>query len=199
MNQSTVIDFLRHGEARGGSYYRGTTDDPLTERGWHQMYRQCGEGQWDAVISSPLRRCRSFAAVWCEQQQLQLSIEPAWSEIDFGDWEGQSAEQISSQWPDALMAFYQDPENFSPPNAESYSRFADRVRQGWENLLAAHAGQRVLVVTHAGVIRALFAEVFDMPVAKTFHIDLPHACLTRFTSFDDGDSRFVQLNFHKPG
>jgi alpha-ribazole phosphatase/probable phosphoglycerate mutase len=199
MNQATVIDFLRHGEARGGSYFRGITDDPLTERGWRQMYTQCGESQWDVVVSSPLRRCRSFAAAWCEQQQLDLMIEPAWSEIDFGAWEGQSAEQISSRWPDGLAAFYKDPVTFTPPGAESYQQFAARVRQGWDNLLAAHAGRRILVITHAGVIRALFAEAFNLPVTQSFHIDLPHACLTRFTSFDDDNGRFVQLNFHKPG
>ncbi|WKJ89154.1 alpha-ribazole phosphatase family protein [Methylomonas montana] len=199
MIEPITVDFLRHGEARGGQYYRGITDDPLTERGWRQMYSQCGEGQWDAVICSPLRRCRSFASAWCEQQQLELLVEPAWMEIDFGDWEGQTAEQIGLHSPDALQAFYLDPVKYPPPNAETYPNFAERVRNGWEGLLADRAGQKLLVVTHAGVIRALFAHVFDMPATHSFRIEVPHGCLTRFTCFDDGNGRFVQLNFHKPG
>ena len=63
----------------------------------------------DAVISSPLRRCASFAAAWCHQQQLTLAMEPAWREIDFGAWEGLTAEQIALQEPDALQLFYQCP------------------------------------------------------------------------------------------
>ena len=198
-HQPTTIDLLRHGEARGGQYYRGITDDPLTECGWRQMYRQCGEGQWDAVISSPLRRCRSFASAWCEQQQVPLRVEPAWMEIDFGDWDGQTAQQIEQHSAHALKNFYLDPVKFPLPNAEPYPHFSARVHAGWEALLAEHAGQKLLVVTHAGVMRALFAQLFNMPVSQSFQLDIPHACLTRFSCFDDGDSRFVQLNFHKPG
>lgn len=199
MNQPTTVDLLRHGEARGGQYYRGITDDPLTERGWRQMYNQCGEGAWDAVISSPLRRCRSFASAWCEQQHVELLVDPAWMEIDFGDWDGQTAVQIERHSPDALKNYYLDPVKYPPPNAESYRHFSGRVRSGWESLLTERAGQNLLLVTHAGVIRALFAQVFKMPVSHSFQLDIPHACLTRFTCFDDGTNRYVQLNFHKPG
>ncbi|MDD1622190.1 MAG: alpha-ribazole phosphatase family protein [Methylococcaceae bacterium] len=194
-----ILDFLRHGEAQGGHYYRGVTDDPLTELGWRQMYGQCSGGQWDAVISSPLRRCRSFASAWCQQQQRTLRIDPAWMEIDFGDWEGQTADQISAQDPDALAQFYADPVGYTPPNAESYSAFSERVAQGLEDVLANHAGQNVLIVTHGGVIRALFSLILGIPVAQSWQIDVPHACLTRFSCFHDPGGRFMQLNFHKAG
>lgn len=198
-DKPTILDFLRHGEVQGGHYYRGITDDPLTEQGWRQMHGQCAGRQWDAVISSPLRRCRAFASAWCQQQQPALRIDPAWREMDFGDWEGLSADRIASQDPDALRKFYDDPAAYTPPNAERYADFTARIEQGWEEALANHAGQNLLIVTHAGVIRALFSLLLGIPAAQTWQIDVPHACLTRFSCFHDQNGRFTQLNFHNPG
>lgn len=199
LGQTTTIDLLRHGEARGGAYYRGITDDPLTELGWQQMYQQCAGRRWDAVICSPLRRCHSFASAWCEQQQVALHVDAAWMELDFGTWEGRTAEQIRAASPDALEAFYRDPIAHPPPQAESYRHFADRIGGGWDSALADYAGQKILVVTHAGVIRALFSQIFNIPPDRSLQIEVNHACLTRFTCYAGDGEPFVQLNFHKPG
>ncbi len=195
----TTVDVLRHGEARGGARYRGITDDPLTERGWRQMYRQCGELHWDVVASSPLRRCCSFAAAWCGQQQAELRVDPAWAEYDFGAWEGLSADQIERDWPGALDAFYRDPERSPPPNGESYRQFNRRVQTAWDALLTEHAGTKILVVSHAGVVRSLFSHCLQLSAEAVFRIEVPQAGLTRFTSFDGADGRYLQLNYHRPG
>ena len=199
VNNPTILDFLRHGEAQGGQYYRGITDDPLTEQGWRQMYSQCEGKHWDVVITSPLRRCRSFASAWCQQQQHDLRIDPAWMEIDFGDWEGQTADQIALHSPAALQDFYADPLGFSPPNAEKYRDFSARIERGVDEVLTNHAGQHLLIVTHGGVIRAVFSLLLGIPAAKSWQIDVPHACLTRFSCFDDKSGRFLHLNFHNSG
>ena len=104
----TTVDFLRHGEATGGSYYRGSTNDPLTELGWKQMKRAVVKQSWDHIISSPLERCLDFAHYTSRQTSIPLSIKPDWQEINFGEWEGKTAEQINQ---DDLISFYQDPIN----------------------------------------------------------------------------------------
>ena len=194
----TTIDFLRHGAVQGGDYFRGVTDDPLTEHGWQQMFRQCRGGQWQVVISSPLRRCLSFASAWGQEHQTEVVIVSDWKEIDFGEWEGLLADDISRLQADALASYYANPLEFTPPNAESYSSFAGRIQQAWETLLTNYAGQNVLVVTHAGVIRILFSMLLAIPPRQSFQIEVPHACLTRFSCFEDAAGRFVQLNFHRP-
>ena len=198
MLQTTVIDVIRHGEVQGGSRFRGVTDDPLTELGLEQMFLQCQGRQWDVVVYSPLRRCASFATAWEQAHQIELVDDSGWMEMDFGAWEGLNAEQIGQGNPEALQQFYNDPVMFTPPNAESYSRFVARIQQAWDRLLQQHAGQNVLVVTHAGVIRALFAQILGITPKQSFQIEVPNACLTRFSCFDDDAGRFVQLNFHKP-
>ena len=105
MTKST-IDLMRHGEPEGGGYYRGITDDPLTQTGWQQMYDAVvGRQAWETIISSPLVRCQGFASDFCVGQSIPLIIEPGFKELDFGLWEGKTADEISQSDPDALTDY----------------------------------------------------------------------------------------------
>ena len=114
-------------------------------------------------------------------------------EIDFGAWEGLSAESIE---PEILQQFYANPLSYTPPNAESYHDFTARIQAAWDSLVSQHAGKSILVVTHAGVIRALYGYLLNIPPKSSIQIEVPYACLTRFSCFDDETGRFTQLNFH---
>jgi alpha-ribazole phosphatase/probable phosphoglycerate mutase len=196
--QQTVVDFLRHGEVKGAACFRGITDDPLSELGWQQMMQQCQGGQWQVIVSSPLRRCLDFASHLALTTHVELVTEMGWVEMNFGDWEGLTAAQIGQQDPDALHRFYSDPVSFTPPRAESYPRFINRIETAWEQLIEMYSGKNLLVVTHAGVIRTIYTQLLHLSARHSFQIEVPHACLTRFSCFDDANGRFVQLNFHKP-
>jgi len=189
----TTVDFLRHGEVQGGTYYRGSTDDPLTKTGWQQMNHAVAGREWDVIISSPLLRCIEFAQQLKNQANIPLFIEPHWQEIYFGDWEGKTAEQINAE---ELMLFYQAPLNNTPNNAENLIDFIYRLNQAWESLLKEHAGKHILVVSHAGVIRCLFNLFLNLPADKIFNLQIDHASLTRFQCFNDKTSNFISLVFH---
>ena len=76
----TTVDFLRHGEANGGSYYRGSKNDPLTKLGWQQMNKAVAGQHWDHIVSSPLQRCLDFAQQLSEQTKSPLHIKANWQE-----------------------------------------------------------------------------------------------------------------------
>lgn len=189
----TTVDFLRHGEVAGGSYYRGSTDDALTKHGWRQMQTAVADRHWDLIISSPLQRCANFAQHLHRESKTPLLIINDWQEICFGDWEGLKADQID---PEQLMQFYQDPVNNTPNNAESLNHFIARLQSAWEQLLANHAEQHILLITHAGVIRSLFNPLLGLPIEKTFHLQADHAGLTRFQCFHQAADNFISLVFH---
>ncbi len=191
--QQTTIDFLRHGEVIGGSYYRGSTDDLLTKRGWEQMRHAVSQRTWDQIISSPLHRCNDFAQHLHKQTAFPIQTEANWREIHFGDWEGKTAEQINS---DELMLFYKNPVKHSPINGENFSAFLTRINLAWDNLLSTHQGKHILVITHAGVIRCLFSILLNLPIEKIFNLQIDHASLTRFQYFHDHPHSFVKLAFH---
>ena len=189
----TTVDFIRHGEVAGGSYYRGRTDDPLTKRGWQQMNAVVVGRSWDQIITSPLHRCLDFAQQINRKTSIPVSTDSSWQEIDFGDWEGKTAEQINA---DTLIRFYQDPVNNTPENGESYTNFLSRINQSWDNLIKTHGGKHLLVITHAGVICSLFSLLLGLPVEKIFNLQVDHASLTRFQCFHDDPDNFVKLIFH---
>ena len=193
----TIIDLLRHGEAQGGNYYRGITDDPLTETGWQQMYQAvASQNATDRVISSPLIRCQAFATALSEQQQSKLQINPGFQELDFGAWEGKTADEITLSDPDALIRFYTDPEANPPPDSEQLSDFRNRISSCWNKTIQKNSDKHLLIITHAGVIRMLFSHILDIPLHNTFKIQIAHACLTRFQCIHSETETHYQLIFH---
>ena len=193
---TTQIDLLRHGEPQGGQYYRGITDDALTQKGWQQMQQRVQAiVDWELIISSPLQRCLNFAKQLSQQRKLPLKINAGFQEINFGDWEAKTADEINQQWPAHLMKFYQDPIKNPPPKGENMFDFQQRILKSWQQTLEDHQGQTILVITHAGVIRTLFCELLKIPTENSFSIVVNHASLSRFQYFHT-EPDFTQLKFH---
>ena len=173
-------DFLRHGETVGGPAFRGSLDDPLSPEGRAQMQSMFeAHGPWERIICSPLSRCRVPAVEWASESSLPLIEDHRWRELHFGQWEGHTAEQLMQLDPDGLSAFWNDPMAFTPLEAEPMEAFLSRVHTALGDLLSAPPEDRCLVVTHAGVIRAILLHVLDLPLSQLLTFDVPHAGLFR--------------------
>lgn len=176
----THIDLIRHGEPEGGKRYRGQIDDPLSATGWGQMWEAVGtQAPWQQIVSSPLARCHAFAAALAERHGLPLAVDARLMEIGFGRWEGRTADELRAEDPAQLARFYHDPINARPAGAEPLAAFQDRVIAGFADLLRVYAQRHVLVVTHAGVMRAVVAHVLNAPPEALYRIDIAYAALTR--------------------
>ncbi|KEA29109.1 alpha-ribazole phosphatase, partial [Pseudomonas aeruginosa C0324C] len=149
---SLRLDLLRHGETESGGGFRGSLDDALTARGWAQMRTAVEGGRWDLLVSSPLQRCRAFAEELAQRQGIELELENDLRELHFGAWEGRSAAALMDGHSEALGRFWADPYAFTPPGGEPLSEFEARVLAAQRRLRQRHAGRRVLLVTHGGVI-----------------------------------------------
>ena len=167
---TTYIDVIRHGEPVGGRRYRGySVDDPLTEKGWRQMRAAVPETpQWQHIVSSPLKRCLEFSQELANDLQINFSIDEEMKEIGFGDWEGKTPEDILAEDSEALNHFYQDPVNHRPKGAEPLDSFSQRVWNAYLGILEQHQGKHVLVVAHAGVARAITANILKMSLDDVY-------------------------------
>jgi len=190
----TVIDFIRHGEPVGGRCYRGNgVDDPLSETGWVQMWSALGDScPWDEVISSPLQRCHAFARELGERHKRPVHIDDRFREVGFGSWEGRTPEQILASNADEYHAFHEDPLHQRPDGAEPLEAFGKRVAEGLNHLSTHYAGKHLLVVAHAGVIRAALGHVLKADPAAWYRTRIDNAGLTRFRYGAQG----VRLEFH---
>lgn len=191
----TIIDLIRHGESEGGKIYRGySIDDPLSDKGWSQMLAGVGEYQaWDCIVTSPMLRCKAFSEELSKKLSIPYIVENDLEEVGFGDWEGKTADQIKAENQAEYYAFFLDPVNHRPNNAEDLDVFSDRVVTAYKKVLNECEGKHCLVVTHAGVIRAILAHVLGAPVASMYRIKVKNAGVSRISY----DFKGATLEFHQ--
>ncbi|GLH18148.1 alpha-ribazole phosphatase [Pseudomonas sp. 2957] len=184
---SLRLDLLRHGETELGGGLRGSLDDALTANGWTQMRAAVVDGgPWDRIVSSPLQRCARFAAELGEQLNLSVHLDKDLQELHFGAWEGQSAAALMETDAEALGLFWADPYGFTPPQGEPVSAFSARVLAAVARLQAAYAGERILLVSHGGVMRLLLAQARGLPREQLLNVEVGHGALFALTVEADG-------------
>jgi alpha-ribazole phosphatase len=181
------LDLLRHGETELGGGLRGSLDDALTEKGWAQMRAAVVEGgPWERIVSSPLQRCARFAVELGERLNLSVHLDTDLQELHFGAWEGQSAAALMETDAEALGLFWADPYSFTPPQGEPVSEFAARVLAAVARLQSAYAGERVLLISHGGVMRLLLAQARGLPREQLLNVEVAHGALFALTVQADG-------------
>lgn len=172
------LDLLRHGETELGGGLRGSLDDALTEKGWAQLRAAViGQGPWDRLVSSPLQRCARFAEELGGQLGLPVQLEKDLQELHFGAWEGQSTAALMETSAKALGLFWTDPYSFTPPEGEPVADFSARVLAAIERLHAAYSSERVLLITHGGVMKLLLAQARGLPREQLLNVEVAHASL----------------------
>lgn len=181
------LDLLRHGETELGGGLRGSLDDALTARGWEQMRAAVAEqGPWDRLVSSPLQRCALFAHELGARLKVPVTLEKDLQELHFGAWEGQSAAALMETDAEGLGLFWADPYSFTPPEGEPVNDFSERVLGAVSRLYQAYAGERVLLISHGGVMRLLLARARGLPREQLLNVEVAHGSLFSLLVAADG-------------
>ena len=191
---TTYIDVIRHGEPVGGQRYRGySIDDPLTEKGWAQMRAAIPEQpQWQHIVSSPLSRCLAFSQELAKTLNIEYSIEDRVKEIGFGDWEGKTPKDILAEDSEALNHFYKDPVNNRPQGAEPLDTFSQRVWHAYQSIAENHKGKHILIVAHAGVARAITANILKMSLDDVYsRLRVEYGAVISTSVDDDSQPRLI--------
>lgn len=197
----TTIDLLRHGECQGGEIYRGTTDVPLTDRGWQQMESSLHidvahmETPWDRIVSSPLQRCLLFSEAKGQELSIPVHSHDGFREMDFGDWEGRDINEVHREDAEAVTRFYKNPASVAPPGGESMEMVQGRLLAAWQQILNEHKGEHLLLVQHGGTIRILLAELLQMPLASVTRLEIHYASLSRVQIYETETDPFPKLVF----
>ena len=167
-------------EARGRCY--GRLDVGLSENGHRQSRRiaerLAGEAV-AAVVCSPARRTRETAAAVAVRHELEVTILDELSELDFGELEGRTYEEIESKWPELYAAWMTEPSSVAFPGGEALADLRARVAAAVTRLRTEYDGSVVVAITHAGVVRAVLADALGMPDDRFFRIDVEPASITR--------------------
>lgn len=162
------IVLVRHGETVGESSirYYGATDVPLSDLG-RQQVRQArlalpGDG-FPLVATSPLSRAWESARIVWPTGRIRLIT--GLREIDFGYWEGLTAEEIRARDPVRYEDWQQKRPGFEFPGGERRADFQGRIDRAVDGLLAFGVSS-ALVVVHKGVIRAIARSLLSEDLAE---------------------------------
>jgi len=159
----TRIFLVRHGATEWNVHKRaqGHADIALTDEGRRQAVHAANElahVDVDAVYSSDLQRARETARVIAESHGLDVKVDPDFREIDQGEWEGLTVDEIRRGWPD----LWGPARHFSArPGGETPQQVRTRALAALERAVAAHPDGTIVIVSHGGTIRWVSAETLD--------------------------------------
>ncbi|MFE1176531.1 bifunctional RNase H/acid phosphatase [Streptomyces sp. NPDC058773] len=193
---------LRHGETALTPEKRfsgsGGTDPELSAAGRRQAEvtaaALAARGTVQAVVSSPLRRCRETAEAVAVRLGLEVRIEEGLRETDFGAWEGLTFAEVRERFPEDLDAWLGSARVAPTGGGESFAAVARRVAVVRDKLLARYAGKTVLLVTHVTPVKTLVRLALGAPPESLFRMELSAASLSAVAYFSDGNASVRLLN-----
>ncbi len=181
---TTHLIFIRHGETDWNRQQRfqGQIDVPLNALGHQQAarlaQRLAGEPP-DAMISSDLLRTRETSAPLALAWGKSLRLDAGLREQHFGIFEGLDVPTIKAQHPALWARWLEHDGDFALPGGENLVQFHRRVVDTVAVLAAAHAGQRIAIVTHGGVLDMLWRAAHGLPVSGLRDCEIPNTGINR--------------------
>jgi probable phosphoglycerate mutase len=165
---TTEVILVRHAEPDYRAIGQGEDprDPPLSGDGRRQALQvatRLRNTQIDAVYSSTTRRALETAAVIAAAGDLPMTQWHDLREIDIDREALRRANGDSRALAGMAIRFMNEPRWDSLPALEPSRRFRHRVIQAIEAIIACHPAQRVVVVTHGGVINAYLSMLLDIP------------------------------------
>jgi probable phosphoglycerate mutase len=206
----TTIILVRHGRThlteskrisgRGGEN-PGLSDSGREDA--HNVAKALAEignsGPWShlnpisAIVSSPIQRTLDTAHIISNELGLGVEVNENIAEISFGDWDGQTHDDVISKWRNEFEE-WQGSWTASPPNGESLEDFDTRVQQGRREILAAHAGKTVAVVSHVMPVRGFIRAGMDSGVAGYWRPQISPCSITIIRFWGEQAAEVVTMN-----
>lgn len=178
MSTERCVYLVRHGETTGESSvrYHGRNDVPLSELGKDQVARlipSIRHLQFSAVVHSPLVRARVSTEILVEGLQRPPDLveeSPDLVEVDFGEMEGLTANQIAARRPSWFVE-WKAGRATGFPGGESFAGFEERVSRAIDGVLARHPRGDLLVVAHKGIIKRAAGHLLGLTAEAVSKLD----------------------------
>jgi broad specificity phosphatase PhoE len=141
--------------------YRGRRDIPLDAQGYQDAVdaaRLLSTAGLTAVYTGPLRRTIATAQIIADEARLpDLRILHGLNNVDYGAWEGMTAEEAAMHDPAAFDLYRTAPDKAACPLGERLCDAQDRMLAALHLIGTRHQGETVAAVTHAVMIRLAVA------------------------------------------
>lgn len=201
MTTATRIFLVRHGATllTAEDRFAGSTNVPLSDEGREQvsrLARRLGSEKIAAIYASPMERTLETAAILAHPHRLEVQARDGLREISHGHWEGLTRQEVEQQFPGEAVNWDEDPYSFAPPGGESGLAVTARALPVLIDIVRAHPGANVIVVSHKATIRLLLSSLLgfdprryrdnlDQSPAALNIVDFKDPARARLTLFND--------------
>ncbi|WP_211300058.1 bifunctional RNase H/acid phosphatase [Haloactinopolyspora alba] len=190
----TTLILVRHGQTpmTAARRFSGSSVEgpPLDETGRAQAQRAAqmlAPSGAVAVVASPMLRTRQTAEAVAEGLGVEVRVDDGWREVDFGEWEGLTLQEITERYPEQVAEWYGS-SSVRPPGGETLDEVARRVALARDKTVARHPGQAVVVVTHSMPVRSMMRMVLDAPPEAMYRLQPATGSVTELQIYPDGNT-----------
>ena len=177
--------FVRHGETEWNvtGRYQGQTDVPLSEKGRAQaeaLGKRFADIHVDEVYSSPLKRAYDTARAIAEPKGLPIHKVDGIKELNFGEWDGLTKEQLTEQFGEAFVKYRIEPFHYPMAGEGTLNRAKLRVGAALEDIKEEfrHTDKTIVVVAHGGILKLAIFYLLDISSRLYRCIELDNTSLT---------------------
>jgi broad specificity phosphatase PhoE len=199
-SNATRVFMVRHGATvlSAEDRFAGATDVELSDEGREQTRRlaeRLSSEKIVAVYASPLGRTMETAQILAASHQLEVQTRDGLREISHGRWEQMTRREVEEKFPEEAAEWEKDPYTFAPLGGESGLAVTARALPALVEIVRAHPGDHVLVVSHKGTIRLLLSSLlgFD-PRRYRDNLDQNPAALNIVDFKDPSRARLTLFN-----
>jgi alpha-ribazole phosphatase len=185
----TKVIFIRHGQTSWNKEkkYQGHSDISLNETGFRQaelVGKRLAKEKVNAIYSSDLLRACQTAELIAQYHALPVIRKQDLREINFGEWEGLTYQEIMNSWPEILTTMYSQPSKTCPPQGENFDRVRQRVSRALQQCIVKHQNETIVIVSHGGTMRVILCAALGIDLDKMWFIRQDSTAINIIQYFD---------------
>lgn len=186
----TRVILVRHARTTWNDQgkYGGHTDVSLDELGKQQIIKvaeRMAKYPIKAVYASDLQRAYQTALAIAQVHNLSVEQFGDLREINFGQWEGKTYNEIVKEQQELMEAWLKDPFNTKIPDGETMAQMQKRVAKCLLEIVRKHPEETIVVVTHAGPIWTMLSYILEVPLQYYWRIKQSNTAVNIIDFYDE--------------
>lgn len=113
------------------------------------------------IYASPFLRTRQTADAIARYIKTEMDIDENFRELDCGEWNGKTEDEIKEKFPNEWNGWHYDPQNNPIPKGESLFEIEARVLPQFQRIIKEHNNENVAIVTHYCIFNVLMCSLFS--------------------------------------
>jgi len=163
----TRIYLVRHGTTDWNKeeIFRGRAECKLNETGKAEARALAAyfeEVPFAGIFSSPLSRAMETARPTAVSKGLEIVPDPAFTDLDFGEWQGLPLKEAQEKYPDLYRLWREQPGAVSFPRGETLARVRSRAWEGLVRVAEGNPQKTILIVTHRVLTKVLICAALGL-------------------------------------